>query len=120
MPYRKSISYKKLVAEHGKRCSACGKKKLAYEFNKNRRRSDGLQAYCRACWKTRYSKCSAAYERSEKGKQRKAAWLVAHPDARARWGKSYKENKRLRAAIAEGDKLYQYDIPIQGSALGRA
>jgi hypothetical protein len=36
-----------------KECCRCGKKKTIHQFNKNRRRKDGLQSFCRDCERKR-------------------------------------------------------------------
>ncbi len=45
-----------------KKCSICEQEKLLVEFNSNKKRKDGVQAYCRSCQKE-YDK--AYYQRSD-------------------------------------------------------
>lgn len=112
------MNYRDLVELHGKRCPVCTRKKPADDFGKNRSRYDGRQAYCRACTKERFGESKRAYETSEKGRARKSRWRARNPDASARYSRMHKENRRLRASMAEGDKIYRYDRPASGSALG--
>lgn len=78
-----------------KTCARCTCEKAMTEFAKNRRRPDGLNAWCRGCQAV-YDK---AYNASRPGAAaaRVKAWREANPDARKREYLNNAENVKRRA-----------------------
>lgn len=107
MPYVRQFNYKELVAKHGKRCAACGQKKKAVEFNNNRNRHDGKQAYCRKCQNSgKLLEQRRAYSRSERRRQNASLWREENRQKLRKYYRQYRETKRLRESMALDDKFY--------------
>ena len=78
-----------------KHCSKCGQTKPVSEFNKDRRRPDGLDAHCRACRKIWYYKDEHGknwakqnyWKDPQKARKRTRQFLIDHPDK----GKQYRD-----------------------------
>lgn len=70
-----------------KKCPACGQVKILDEFNKNKKRSDGLQTYCKQCqskYDKRYYSCVNKTRRKANVKARKKVirdWYVSYKKA---------------------------------------
>lgn len=58
---------------------------------------------------------------SEKGQARKAAFLLAHPEAAAEYSRRLRGKEfdaKLRAAMEFDDKMYSVSKPIMRSSMG--
>jgi len=114
MPYVKQFNYKNLVARCGKRCPACSRKKEADEFNNNRNRHDGKQAYCRKCQNSgKVLEQRRSYARSEKRKAYVIKWQNENRSRVNEYSRRSRRNKKLRAinarlmqSIALSDRMY--------------
>lgn len=89
MAYVRKVDLKQLVLEKGKWCPGCERTRPAVNFNKCSDRDDGLQGYCRKCWKERYGG-KPNVQAAEKTRARKERFNEQHPEATARYSHEYR------------------------------
>ena len=89
-----------------KRCNRCNQPKPVSEFGKNRSRRDGLQHYCKACWReyesTPYQRSMRLaqvrrYQATDKGKA-----TSKRADEKRKGSQQVKARAKVRDRVAKG------------------
>jgi 5-methylcytosine-specific restriction endonuclease McrA len=97
-----------MCEEKTKACSKCGEEKPLTEYNKDKRKKDGLRRFCRVCEKAYYRK----YREENRGKARtyRKKWKKENREKvradKRKWAKGWRE-RNPDAAKARRKKYYQ-------------
>src|SRR6185312_17568184 len=82
-----------------KRCPKCGESKIAEAaFHRSKRRPDGFDAYCKACYAKRHKerKATDPERLRERGRRSNARWVERNPDKVAQATKRHCELAKAR------------------------